>query len=557
MAERALAANPNSSSTIGELGLFAFYTAHFDWSTALLEKAIAMTPRPPYWVLQGLTLNNYKKKNYEAALTTAIRAITDESHYTYFALAIVHAQLGNNEEARDATAMLLEMNPSYASREGAKADLEPWTWALPGEFEHWMEGLEKAGLFDEPEAPSRPVIAVLPFTNMSGDPEQEWFADGITEDIITRLARFPDIGVIARNSSFQYKGENVDVRAVAVELGATYVLEGSVRRSENNVRVTAQLLDASDGTQLWAETYDRDLSVGGIFDIQDNVTERVVGAIASSDSVIAMAVAHSSETKAPADLESYECVLRAGEYWRVTTPDVHLRVRSCLEQVISKEPNYAQAVAFLAAVTIEESLYGFNPRPDMAPPLDRALGHARQAVNSDPGSGWAHWALARTAFFRHDMRIFHTETDRALELAPNDTFILAAAGLSLAYSGSWERAMSLMARAIELNPHHQTWYHFPYFYDAYRQGHNEAALAAALQINMPGFFWNHVVLAAAYGQLGLEDEASSSVGTLHDLYPGFSVSTLEEHLRIWNFEEGLIDRMADGLRKAGLPEVSG
>jgi TolB-like protein len=389
---------------------------------------------------------------------------------------------------------------------------------------------------------------------MSGDPEYEFFADGIAEDIITRLARFPDLSVIARNSSFQYKGENVDIRTVANELGATYMLEGSVRRSESAIRVVAQLLDATDGTHLWAETYDRNLSAGSVFDIQDDITARVVGAIASADSIIAMAVVDASDTKAPADLASYECVLRAGEYWRVITPDMHLSARNCLEQVIIREPNYAQALAFLAGITIEEALYGFNSRADMAPPLDRALGYAQQAVDIDPKSGTAHWFLARTANFRHEMGIFYTEADRALELAPNDTLILASAGIHLAYSGKWERGMSLIARAIELNPHHQTWYHFAYFYDAYRQGLDETALAAAQRLNMPGFFWAYQVLAAVYAQLGMADEATSAVATLRELYPGYSIRTMHDMHRLWNFEDDVISRMAEGLRTAGLPE---
>jgi len=389
---------------------------------------------------------------------------------------------------------------------------------------------------------------------MSEDAEHQFFADGIAEDIITRLARFPDIGVIARNSSFQYKGENVDVRSVAEELGATYVLEGSVRRSENDIRVIAQLLDAKDGTHLWAETYDRDLSAGSVFEIQDDITERVVGAIASADSIIAQAVVHASESKAPAELASYECVLRAGEYWRVITPEVHLHVRDCLEHVVSNEPDYAQAFAFLAFVTIDELLYGYNLRPDMAPALDRAMSHAQKAIDIDPNSGWAHLALGHAAFFRKNMGIFRAEYERAIELAPNDTLIISGVGYLLAYSGNWERGMSLMRRAIELNPHHQTWYHITFFYDAYRQAHDDAALAAAQRINMPGYFWTHQLLAAAYAQLGITEKAAESAATLDELWPGYSIQTMANMHRLWNFEEDVIARMTDGLRKAGLPE---
>jgi len=403
--------------------------------------------------------------------------------------------------------------------------------------------------------PTGPVIAVLPFDNMSGDPEQEYFSDGISEDIITRLARFPDIRVIARNSSFQYKGENVDIRNIAEDLGATYVLEGSVRRSETAIRVTAQLLDATDGTHVWAETYDRELTAGNVFAIQDDLTDRVVGAIGGSGAgAITQAVVKRTEMAAPEDLRSYECVIRAQAYWRLITPAEHLRVRTCLERVVESEPGYGQAAALLAHVVVDEYLYGFNKTSHAAPPLDRALAIAEQSIHHAPESSWAHWARARVSFYRHDLSLFRSEGETSIALAPNNSQILASVGHFLAYSGDWDEGMALMNRAVALNPRHQTWYHFPYFYDAYRQGLDDEALAAALRLNMPQFFWTHTVLAAGYGQLGMTGEAVAAVAALHEAYPGYTIQTMAEQMRVWNFEANLIDRMAEGLRKAGVAE---
>ncbi len=180
--------------------------------------------------------------------------------------------------------------------------------------------------------------------------------------------------------------------------------------------------------------------------------------------------------------------------------------------------------------------------------------YAERAIDLDTTDGWSHWALARVLYFRHDLGGFRSELDRAMELAPNDAMSLAGAGILLCYSGSWERGFALLERAIELNPHHQTWYHIPYFYDAYRQGKDEDALAAARRINMPGFFWTHLMLAAAYGQLGMASEAASAVATLRELWPGYNIQMMVDLHRLWNYEEDVIDRMAEGLRKAGLPE---
>ena len=551
-AKRTLELNPNSSAALAEIGYQYAYMGEWDRGITLLRKAQKLNPRHPNWYFVITTFDGYGKGQYEAALTEAQKINMPGFFLNYVMLGMIYGQMGRLDEAKAALEKLDALWPGF-TMENAR-DFMGRIMPDADVREKVFGGLRKAGLPEAAPAPNRPVIAVLPFDSMSEDAAHQFFADGIVEDIITRLARFSEIGVIARNSSFQYKGEAVDVRTVAEELGATYVLEGSVRRSDDDIRVVAQLLDAIDGTHLWAETYDRDLSAASVFEIQDDITARVVGAIASNDSVIVMAVVDASDTKAPADLASYECVLRAYEYWRVITPDVHLEVRTCLEHVVNNEPGYATALALLSDVTIDEYLYGYNPRPDLAPPLDRAWAYAQKAVDVDPKSAQARSNFARTAYYRHNMGIFRTEADRAIKLAPNNTLILAVAGHFLAYSGSWEQGMSLMARAIELNPHHQTWYHFPDFYDAYRQGQNEAALAAAQKINMPGFFWTHQVLAAAYAQLGMAQEAGEAVATLQTLYPGYSIQTMADVHRMWNFEDELITRMADGLRKAGLPE---
>ena len=551
-ADRVIALNPNESFLVGAVGLYLCHAEMCERGLALLDRAKQLSPHHVWWMHIGPARYHFNRGEYDEALA-ALAKIDVPYTWKLVMRPAALAHLGRLDDARETLDQLREIAPDYPGNMREDLTLFHWT---SDQIDLLEDGLRKAGLFDEPDTPSRPVIAVLPFDSMSGDAEHQFFADGIAEDIITRLARFPDIGVIARNSSFQHKGENVDVRTVAEELGATYVLEGSVRRSENDIRVIAQLLDAADGTHLWAETYDRDLSAGSVFEIQDEITERVVGAIASADSIIAQAVVEASSGKAPENLASYECVLRAFEYWRVIAPDSHLRARACLARVVAEEPDYAQAYVVLAGLELDEHLYGFNVQPDQPPPLDRSLRHARRAIDLDPKSGWSHWALARTSFFRHDLGTFRSETEKALELAPNDTLLLASAGVHIAYSGGWDEGLSHMARAIKLNPHHQTWYHIPYFYNAYRRGDDQAALAVGLRINMPGFFWIQSLLAAAYGQLGMAGEAASAVASLQELYPGYSIETMTEIHRQYNFEDEVVARMADGLRKAGLPENS-
>ena len=193
--------------------------------------------------------------------------------------------------------------------------------------------------------PTGPSIAVLPFDNMSGDPEQDYFADGIAEDILTQLSRFRGIKVIARNSSFQFKGQALDIREIGRKLGTDYVLEGSVRRAGDQLRVTVQLLDAEDGSHVWAEAYDRDVDVAALFEVQDAITSEIAGILAGAPGVIARSEIESIKRKAPGSLDSYECVLLGHRYQLNPTEEWHLAARDCLEAAVESDPDYAEAWA--------------------------------------------------------------------------------------------------------------------------------------------------------------------------------------------------------------------
>ena len=396
--------------------------------------------------------------------------------------------------------------------------------------------------------PTGPSIAVLPFNNLSGDPEQEYFSDGLTEDIITGLTRFPELFVIARNSTFQYKGQAVDVREVARALGARYVIEGSVRKAGNRLRVTAQLLDATDGAHLWAETYDRDLTAADIFDVQDEIKGQVVATIADVSGVISRIGLEETRAKRTDSLDAYECVIRAKAYYTVVTSQEHATTRDCLERAVELDPNYSDAWSWLSQIYQDEFLYDFNPRPKS---LDRALGAGRRAVELDPANFFAHYSLARAHFFRRELDQFFVEGDRSLELNPNNSFTVAALGLFMAYAGKWDRGVALAKKALALNPVPQGWYYFPLFHDHYRKGEYEEALAQMQKVNLPDYYVTHARLAMVYGQLGRKDEAQAAVTRLRKLKLTYLENVWDEW-RKFNFPEEDIDQMIDGLRKAGL-----
>jgi adenylate cyclase len=396
--------------------------------------------------------------------------------------------------------------------------------------------------------PTGPSIAVLPFSNLSADPEQEFFSDGITEEIITALTRFPDLFVIARNSTFKYKGQSVDVREVGRDLGVRYVLEGSVRRDADAIRITAQLLETENGTHLWAETYDRDLSASTIFELQDEIAAQVVGALGGVEGVISRAGADVAKAKAPENLTAYDCVLKGYAYLRTLVPDEHARVRDCLEQAVETEPDYAQGWAMLASVYRHEVNFGYNPRPD---PLGRSLDTAQRAIELEPANHSAHLNLALTRFSRGEMDGFFVSAERALELNSNAAASVAVIGMFIAFAGEWERGVALADKAMALNPDHAGWYYFPSVLHDFMQGNYEAALTRGQKINMPGFFIAHSTLASIYGQLGRQREAQASLAKLLKLNPDYADTVWAEYDK-WNFPDALSRRLVEGLRKAGL-----
>ena len=399
--------------------------------------------------------------------------------------------------------------------------------------------------------PTGPVVAVLPFENLSRDPDQEYFSDGLTDDIITALSRFKDLFVIARNSTFRYKGQAVDVRQLNKELGARYVLEGSVQKAGNALRVTAQLLDAKDGTHLWAETYDRELSASSVFAVQDEITEQVVATIAGSLGVISRQRFAEVKEKPTDSLEAYEAVLQWGAYATDNMVSAeHTKVRDALERSLKSDPNYAEAWACLCLIYLHEHTLNYNARPNA---LDRALDAARRAVASDPRSQWAHHSLAQAYFHRHDLDAFLAEAERAIGLNPNHAFILAELGQNMGFAGN-QRGIALVRKAMQLDPFHPTWYNFAVTFHHFGRGEYQEALAAARKINVPDFVWTHVYLAAIYAELDRESEAGSALGELRRLTPDVTTKQLAEEWRKWNVPDDRIGHYVAALRKAGLPE---
>jgi adenylate cyclase len=397
--------------------------------------------------------------------------------------------------------------------------------------------------------PTGPKIAVLAFQNMSGDPEQEYFSDGIAEDIITELSRFDEFHVLARNSTFQYKGKAVDMRQIASELGADYVVEGSVRKAGTRVRVTAQLLDGQDGSHLWAESYDRELTADNIFEVQDEISGQIVTIIADAYGIITVTRLNRARQAATHDLGAYECVLQAHEFYRIyLNAEKHAIVRDCLERAVQTDPNYADAWVWLCGMYRDEHLYGFNTRPNA---LDRMEKACTRAIELDPGNQAGHAFLAHLYFVRHEAQSFFKEAEQAIEINPNSANVLAWMGLLIAQAGRWEQGIALNRKALALSHNPPGWMYAVAAMYHYRNHDYEAALEEALNINLSGWHWTHVFRAASYARLGKEAEAAAAIDDLIAVYPDFAAKAHSEFPE-WIWEQEVYEPVIQGLREAGL-----
>ena len=492
--QRAIELNPNDPDVLAFAGWYTSFMGDYTTGLPVLEKAIALSPQHPHWWFFGLVAAHYQAGQLEAAHEAVLKIDMPTYFFTHVWHATIASELSSMDEAAKALARLDEVYPDFTLETYKK---EMGAWHLPSRFiEQASSALAKAGLPDgEPEAPSRPIIAVLPFDNMSGDPEQEYFADGITEDIITRLAQFPDILVLGRNTTFQFKGQAVDIKTIAEKLGADYVVEGSIRRGGDTVRVTAQLLGGEEWTHLWAETYERKLDPTNLFAVQDEISEAVANQTGDPYGVISRAEFRLSLHQAPESLSSYECILKFYEFERRYDADTHLIARNCLEEVVATEPNYGEAVALLGYVYLEEFNSGFNVSEDTS--FERALAHLERGVSLEPSSGVARSLLAWGLFLAKNPDRAIREVEEALRLAPNNVEVIAQAGVIFSNTGDYERTEELMNKVALINPNYPAWMNWNMAKVHLARGEYLDALIRLEMTQMGWWHWTTVFMAAA------------------------------------------------------------
>lgn len=425
--------------------------------------------------------------------------------------------------------------------------IRTYAWAVNGSGRPNLPAGKAVQDTREPASPDKPSIAVLPFANMSGDPEQEYFADGMVEEIITGLSRIKWLAVISRNSSHIYKNKPVPAKEAAEKFGVRYVLEGGVRKSGNRIRITAQLIDAETGAHLWAEKYDRLLD--DVFALQDEITMCVLGAIEPN---LRKAEIERVKRRRPSNLSAYDLVLRALPHVYASMPKETEAAIPLLEQALLLEPDYGAAQAFLAlCFHVRFSRGGLDP-------VDRAaairLARAAVARGNDDATSIAVAAFV-IALNEHDAATALPLFDRALELSSSNAFALACSAQALAFMGRSERAIERGERAIRLSPFDALNYraylalavaHF------HEQQYGEATEAArnVIAIN-PGFSFGYALLAASLVRLGEADAAQVATRSVLERQPSF---TIRGFAAVAEFDAAVFKPLADAWRDAGLPQ---
>ena len=393
--------------------------------------------------------------------------------------------------------------------------------------------------------PDTPSIAVLPFANMSADPEQDYFADGISEDIITGLSKLRWFFVIARNSSFTYKGRAVDIRQVGRELGVRYVLEGSVRKGGNRVRITAQLIDAVSGKHLWADRYDGELT--DIFALQDEITRKVVAAI---EPKLMEAEGIRSQNRSAEDLGAWDMLIRANSlFWRLTKDESQAAI-ALLKQLIERHPLYAPARGMLAFVLLVSRQGGWHM---MEPQITQAASLAARAVELDDADPWAHLALGFVAFTRRRTDEAVEEFQRALDLNPNFAAAHGFLGCALAFDARSDQAVDHIEQAIRMSPHdpQNALLNAALAAAHYQAGRYAEAVGIARKAIRQRFELTngHRIYVASLAQAGLLEEARAALARLQELHPENSIAWIERNVP---YTPGPMARFLEGFRKAGL-----
>jgi adenylate cyclase len=414
-------------------------------------------------------------------------------------------------------------------------------------------------------APARgPTVAVLPFDNLSGDPGQEFFSDGLSDELITVLSRFDELHVLARNTTFAFKKKAVDMQELGQKLKAQYIIEGSFRRVADQISVTAQLIDARTGTHVWAQTYERPTASTSVIAIQDDIAQRIGVAVGDiKTGAVAKAEEARTRNQPATELSSYDCVAQANQAMSgKTNVEPMRRARICLEATVKRDPTYAEAWAVFSSILLQQRQWGTGLASPEADDIDkraylipRIVEAASRAVELAPNSASTHLSLFRAYYATCQPERMHVEADRVLAINPNDAFALAYMGNTLAYAGEWDYGRRLGEKGIALaGVAAQPWWWWVVAKDYYHKGEYAKAFEFFERSYVEQNWLDHLHIVYTLPYLGRIDDARAEIPALLKLKPTTSVREADRYYKMWCFDADFRGRMVTALRLAGLRE---
>jgi adenylate cyclase len=543
-AEKAVSLNPNSAVAHFIVGKTLSFAGRWEESIPEYKKSIRLNPIPPNNYLWSLGLSYAYTEQYEEAIKWCEKAVHQEPNdlLARLMMTVVYSLSDRDKDAQAEAAEVLRIQPKFTLDKFKKK----LTYKREVDRKRFLGALHKAGIPDKPPLPlpDKPSIAILPFDNLSGDPNQEYLSDGISENIISALSKISKMFVIARNSTFTYKGKPVNVKQVSREMGVRYVLEGSVQKAEDQLRVTAQLIDATTGNHLWSEQYDRELK--DIFALQDDITKKIITALQVKLTEGEQARTASKGTK---NLKAYLKFLQSMETLRRFNRESNALAKQLAEEAVALDPKYAPAYrALSAAHQMDVWLHtSKSPKESLAKAIE--LTQKAIALDSTYAEGYSSLGFLYSMTRQYDKAVAAAEHGVALN--PNSADAHMLLGHTLRFAGRYEEAIPEYKIAIRLNPIPPNNYLFGLGISYAMTGQYEEAITWGKKAvrQQPNSFLAHIMLTEIFSFSGRDEEARAQAAEVLRINPKFSLEKWEKSAATVDTE-----RFIDALRKAGLPE---
>jgi len=552
--EKAIALAPNSAEVYADFGQVLNYWGNPERALEMSEKVFRLdTFAPPLWEFYA-GHSHYLLRQYDQALTRINRMLERVPKFitAHAYLACVYVELDRLDDANESIKTVLDISPQYTVKELDR--IHPYR--IDEIRNRFLDNLRKAGLPEGIEAeegppplPDKPSIAVLPFDNMSGDPEQGYFADGIAEDIITALSRFRRLFVTARNTSFAHRGGAGDLAVLGRELGVRYLLEGSVRKAGNRVRITAQLIETESGNHVWAERYDRDLD--DIFGVQDEITRHIAVAL---EPAITLAEIERAKTNRSISISAWDYYLRALPHFHQVTPEDNTLTMAELGKAIELDPEYVPAIALLSLCHVYSVLHGWSTSRSST--IEEAGRLAERALSIDPSDPAANLALSWYCLYDDQLERGLTAAKNAAEQEPNSFIAWCQVGALFAHLGRAEEAYEALQTVEQMSGRDpwRWWWYMNWGNAYFAGGRYDDAVDILLRGKelRPSWYGFYVIMAASAAIAGRVEVARQAVADLLRVLPRATMRGFERHPAF--VEQSAIDALLGGLREAGVPE---